>query len=545
MDEVIKRIIKTASFGYDKEAIRDGLGWLVEHYDKVASDELRKYCVAALKNGKDQEYFELYKLGLLVSAPHEFDCFMQYLEIDRPASERFYLPRRKHLRRYVESLQDLSDGVIDELFISSPPRIGKTSLVMFFMLWRIGKDTERSNLYCSYSDIITKAFYNGILEVMTDIDTYNYRKVFPKAQIVRTNAQDETIDLERKKRYASLTCRSLYGTLNGAVDVDGLLVSDDLIGGIEEAMNKDRMVNAWLKVDNNMLPRAKQGAKILWIGTRWSVIDPAGIRQDLLLNDEQFKTHKWRVINVPALNDEDESNFDYKYGVGFSTKYYKERRASFERNNDMASWLAQYQGVPIEREGAVFAPDDLMYYNGELPDKEPDRVFMAVDPAWGGGDFVAAPIVYQYGKELYVADVVYSNADKSKTIPMLARKVRQHKITSAYIEASKTTRSFAEELDKLLKSENIRINIQTSMKNAVGKNKEYRIHEAAPDIRENMVFLESGRRTKDYELFMQNVYSFKVIGKNKNDDAPDSLQMAITYAFPRFDNKIVVKARPF
>ena len=37
------------------------------------------------------------------------------------------------------------------------------------------------------------------------------------------------------------------------------------------------------------------------------------------------------------------------------------------------------------------------------------------------------------------------------------------------------------------------------------------------------VFLEEGRRSKEYEMFMQNVYSFSITGKNKHDDAPDSL----------------------
>ena len=545
MDEVITKIIEKARAGYDEGAIRDGLGWLVKHYDKEGAYRLREICAFALKKGLKGDYFNLYKLGLLVSAPYEFDSYMLYLEIDRKANERFYMPRRRVMKRYVESLQDLADGNITELFISMPPRVGKTTLAIMFTTWLMGRDSEHPNLYCSYSDIITKAFYNGVLEIMTDSDTYKYRTIFPYANIARTNAQDETIDIGRRKHYPTLTARSLYGTLNGACDAEnGVIISDDLIGGIEEAMNKDRLINAWAKVDNNLLPRGKQGTRYLWIGTRWSVIDPAGIRQDLLLNDPNFENHKWRTINIPALNDLDESNFEYKYGVGFSTQYYKERRASFERNNDMASWLAQYMGVPIEREGTVFAPDDLMYYNGTLPDAEPERVFMAIDPAWGGGDFVAAPICYQYKSgEVYIHDVVYDNGDKEKTIPLIARKAEENGVTAMYVEASKTTKAYAEELDKLLRSRNIRVNIQTSMKNAIGKNKNDRILAASPEIRNRMVFRESGKRRKDYELFMQNVFSFKILGKNKNDDAPDSLQMAITFAFPAYDNRITVAKR--
>lgn len=553
MDEVISRIIYKAERGFDREAIRDGLGWLVEHYDAEACEKLRQICTKALKGGLSDEYFDLYKLGLLVGAPHEFDCFMQYLEIDRKADERFYLPRRKQMLGYVNALQELADGVLRELFISCPPRVGKTTMAILFMCWLMGRNSENANLYCSYSDVITKKFYDGILEIMTDSTTYNYAQIFPQSPIVRTNAQDETIDLGRRKHYPSLTARSVYGTLNGACDVTsikpdgslgGILIADDLVSGIEEAMSKDRLLSLWAKVENNMITRAKN-ASILWIGTRWSVIDPAGLRQDLLINDPSFKDHSWRSINIPALNERDESNFDFKYGVGLPTKLLRQRRASFERNGDIASWNAQYMGQPIEREGAIFSPDELMYYNGTLPDKDPDRIFMAVDPAWGGGDYVAAPVCYQYGSEIYVADVVYDNEDKSRTQPKLARKAREHSVSAMYVEASKTTAAYAEELDKLLRSEGKRVNIQTSMKNAIGKNKNDRIIAASPDIRSSMIFLESGRRSKEYELFMQNVYSFRILGKNKHDDAPDSLQMAITYAFPKYENRLTVGKRVF
>lgn len=162
----------------------------------------------------------------------------------------FINPRRKVLKRAVDALQKLTDDELDELFISMPPRVGKTTILMFFVTWLIGRNSELSNLYSAYSDTITKAFYNGVLEIINDPVTYLWHDVFPNAKLVQTNSQDETINIDRKKRYPSLTCRSLYGTLNGACDCNGFEISDDLIGGIEEALNKDRLVSAWSKVDN-------------------------------------------------------------------------------------------------------------------------------------------------------------------------------------------------------------------------------------------------------------------------------------------------------
>ncbi len=498
---------------------------------KLAHDTnklLREKIVVAMRQRYDvSAFFELYKKTLLFDAPHFLDPYLLYLEINRRPNERFYQPRRRVLKQVVDALQELVDDELDELFISMPPRVGKTTILMLFVTWIIGRNSEMSNLYSAYSDVITKAFYTGVLETINDPVTYLWKDVFPDAKVVQTNSQDEIINIDRRKRYPSLTCRSLYGTLNGACDCNGFEISDDLIGGIEEALNKDRLMSAWSKVDNNLLPRAKENAKILWCGTRWSMIDPAGLRMELLENDERFKNRRYKVINLSALDEEDESQFDYDYGVGFSTEYYRQRRASFERNNDMASWLAQYMGEPIERDGALFTPDEFRYYNGVLPEEEPDRVFIAVDPAFGGGDFVASPICFQYGDDIYVHDVVYDSGDKRVTQPLLANAVLNYDVQAMQIEANKSTEAYKEGVEAELKKHKRKINLTTKAAPS-DKAKFQRIFDKAPDIRETMIFRESGKRSKAYSLFMQNVFSYKMFAKNKNDDAPDSLAMAIS-----------------
>lgn len=508
-----------------------------------ANKELREVVGVNINENNYEELFSIYKRSLLFDAPYDFDSYLLYIEIKRKPEDRFYQPRRKILKNIVDKLQALADDELDELFISLPPRVGKTTLLLFFVTWIIGRNSELSNLYSAYSDTITKAFYNGVLETIADPDTYLWQDVFPEAKIVQTNSADETINIDRKKRYPSLTCRSLYGTLNGACDCNGFEISDDLIGGIEEAMNKDRLVSAWSKVDNNLLPRAKEKAKILWCGTRWSMIDPAGLRMELLLNDERFKDRRFDIINVSALDENDESNFDYDYGVGFSSEYYRQRRASFERNNDMASWTAQYMGEPIEREGALFTSGDFRYYNGELPMEEPDRIFMAVDPAFGGGDFVASPVCFQYGDDIYVHDVVYSSEDKRTTQPLLANMAMRYNVAAMQIEANKSTESYKEGVEEELKKHDYKMNLTTKPA-PTDKAKYQRIFDKAPDIRENMIFRESGKRSKEYSLFMQNVLSYKMFAKNQHDDAPDSLSMAIAMV-RGYNNKAEVFKRVF
>lgn len=497
------------------------------------------------KKQNSSTFFDLYNKTLLLGAPHNFDYFMRALERNRPAAERFWMPRRSKLLPIAKSLQELETGELDEMFLSCPPRIGKSTLMMMFFLWVMGRNSERSNLYCSYTDSVVGVLYNGILEVLNDNVTYAFGDVFPASKVVSTNAKDLLLNLDRKKRYASFTGRSLYGTLNGACDCNGYLVADDLISGIEEAMSKDRLNAAWAKVDNNMLPRAKETSKILWIGTRWSLTDPQGKRIDILENEPKYANRKWKVINTPALDENDNSNFEYAYGVGFSSEYYQQRRASFERNNDMASWLAQYQGQPIERDSAVFAPEQLKYFNGVMPDATPDRIFMAVDPAWGGGDFVAAPVLFQFGNDLYMPDVVFDNGEKNITQPLICKAIKKHGVQAVKIEGTKMTASYGEDVDKALRDDGIRVNMMINTSNFTGNGKRQRIFDRAPEIRERIFFLADGHRSKAYQQFMNSLFAFTVTGKAaKHDDAADSLAMAIEMS-TNFTNKVSIFQRPF
>lgn len=489
-----------------------------------------------------KDFYDLNMKTYQYGAQDYFEDYLVFLEWNREPKEKFYIPRRRIMSKVAEQLQRLEDDELDELFLQEPPRVGKSTMIMFFLTWIMGKHPESSNLYVAFSDTITRALYNGVLEVITDPVTYNWSKVFPTATIADTNSKDETVCISRKKRYPTLTARSLYGTLNGACDCNGYLISDDLLSGIEEAMNPVRLDTAWNHVDNNMVTRAKAGAKKLWCGTMWSIADPISRRKDFLEAEGSKYNIRYYFLNLPALNEQDESNFDYDFGVGFDTNYYRQRRASFEKNNDMASWLAQYQQSPIERQGTLFEPAFMRYYNGVLPEGEPDRIFMACDIAWGGGDYLSAPICYQYGDDVYVHDVVYNNGDKYVTRPIVIDKILKHKVNAAQFEANNGGSEYCEHVTNELKGKGYRLNIR-AVPAPTNKKKEQRIFDKAPEIRE-MYFLDTEHRDKEYTKFMQNVFSFTVSGKNKSDDAPDSLAMAIDVLNKSFYKPQTFK-RPF
>lgn len=491
------------------------------------------------RDGNEGRWYESWRKSLRYIARYDFSKYMTYLELDRPPEECFWLPRRRALAPICSALQDVADGKLDELIINQPPRTGKTGIITMFLTWQVGRDPERSNLYSSYSSPVTNAFYKGLLEIMQDPYTYLWQDVFPLAPIVETNANDQTINVLRKKKYSSLTCRSIDGTLNGACDASGIMVGDDLCSGYEEAINEMRMQKLNAKVNNDWLSRRKQGCAIIWMGTRWSISDPIGTRERLLETNPQFKDVRWRKVCVPALDSADNSNFSMPYGVGFSTEDYLRVRAQFERQDDMASWLAMYQQHPVERQGAVFDASELRTFSGEVPS---GRVFMAVDPAFGGGDYTASPVCIDTGEDVYVPAVVFSDAAKDVTMPMLADAVAQWHVELIQFEANKMLESYVDEFRRVLKRRGLRATITTKPAQT-GVSKDERIHGRAPDIKQHFVFRDADGRTRDYQKFMDQVCAFTSQGKVAHDDAPDSLAMAagMVYRFDRVEPKVFMR----
>lgn len=478
----------------------------------------------------DEMYGELYWETMLFEAPYLFESFILYMEKNRPPHEKFYLPRVNPLRKVAQGIQNLADDKLDELFINLPSRTGKTQLVKFGFLWFGSREPEKSNLYTAYSDKITGGFYDGLIELMTD-PTYTYAAIFPQNVEKKpiTDGKDLTIDLIRKKTYPTFTARSIYGTLNGACDCSGLAVADDLFSGIEEALSTERQTTVWGKFDNNFMKRLKRKAKLINMGTRWAPLDVQGRRRSLLESNSEYRNRKWASIVIPALNENDESNFDYPYDLGYSTEDYKMIRASFEENDDMASWFAQDQQEPIERLGALFTTDNMQYFNPEkdLSDEVPDRIFAAVDPAYGGGDFVAMPICYQFGEDYYVVDVVYNDGDKQITVPEVTKRIVAHldkfapKTAEVHFEETRTTTEYRTLCEKEWQKMGVPVNA-THSPAPNDTSKVDRIKNHAPDIRK-LKFIDSQHRTKEYNKFFQNILTFKYDGKNKHDDGVDAV----------------------
>lgn len=510
-----------------KRDIKHGLVF-TEHLKRVVDKQIKVSTI------NKSFFYDIYFQILIAETPYSLDSYFQALEFNRPIDQAFYLPRRKQLLPIVRDLERLIIyDEIDELFLSTPPRIGKTTLVLFVLSWYIGMHPEKSNLYSSCATHQVNAFYKGLFSILTDNTTYLWDKIFPFSKfdkLTMCNSKECYLDVGRIKRYHSFTGRSIDAeSLNGACDCDGLLIADDLVSGIEEALNKDRLGVLNMKVNNDLLSRAKMGAKKLWIGTRWSIGDPIGKRIDVI----ERTTIRYCVHKRPALDENNESNFDYLYDKGYSTQAYLNIKTAYEADGDIASFNAIYMQEPVERSGLLFPSDDLNYYEGVLPQGTPDRIFGFCDPAFGGGDYTSLPIIYKFGEEYYVHDWVFDNGDKSITQPKVAYGIYKNRMTAVRFEANAGGEEYKNKVVEMLEKRygyvlNVTSITAFKVQQKGAESKQLHIFDRAPEIRQ-MFFLSPKHQSEDYRKAMAQLTSYTIQGnaRKKKDDAPDSLAKSI------------------
>ena len=484
---------------------------------------------------EDREILRLYSLHkkvLLSAAREDFESYLLYVEWEREADKKFYPPRRKVLSKLVEAMQQLVDDELDLLTISMPPGTGKSTLGIFFLSWVMGRDPHGQSLASAHSGTLTRSFYDGVMQIITDPE-YLWSDVFDGENVASTNSKEETIDLVKKHRFSTLTCRAINASLTGATRCDKILYADDLCSGIEEAMSKERLDKLWLSYTNDLKSRKKMGAKEIHIATRWSVHDVIG-RLQLEYGDDP----RAKFIVLPALNEEGESNFDYGYGVGFDKKYFEDMK----NNLDDASFKALFMNEPIEREGLLYHIDELKRYF-ELPNREPDAIIGVCDTKDKGEDFACLPVAYVYGQEYYIEDVIYDNSQPDIVDARLVEILLRNKVQMCRFESNSAGGRIAEKVQNGIREKAGVTKITTKFTSA---NKETKIIVNSPWVKEHCLFKDNSViQSKEYRKFLDALCSYTMAGRNKHDDAPDGIAMLSEYAQSFMREKVEIIPRPF
>jgi predicted phage terminase large subunit-like protein len=474
---------------------------------------------------------------LKMNAPHDLDSYMLFMEWNREPSKRFWLPRRHVLMPVCEGFQDLADDRLDVLVVSLPPRVGKSTTGVFAETWQMGREPLSANVMSGHSDKLTKGFHMEALSIISDDATYRFAEVFPDSPLVDKSMADETIHLKRKGRFPSLTCRSVDGTLTGAVEVGsrGWLYCDDLVSDREEALSADRMDKLYASYLNQLRDRMLDGAKEVHVGTRWVPNDVIG-----RVIDTNEGNPRCRAIVIPALDAAGETNFTYLHGLGFSTEYYERMRRDLQEAGEGDSWSAKYMGEPYWIGGLMFQADELKYYD-ELPEGEPDAVIAVCDTKDRGADYASMPIGYVYGRRHYIHGVVFDNGLPESVEPRLARALARHGVGLAQFESNSAGGRVADSVRDKCREMGHAVDLRKKFST---ENKETRILVDSAWVKENCYF-RAEPPDADYRLFMQQLTHYTTEGRNKHDDAPDSMSMYKRLACSLRPARAEPMARPF
>ena len=507
----------------------------------------RKYCFAYSKAVKDialrqyaetlkPEWDEMYWQAMLWEAPELFESYLIYLERKREEPERFYLPKREQLNKHglIQAMQDLEDDKLDLLSISMPPGTQKTTLEKFFCSWIIGKYPKDYSLFFSHSGDITEMFYKGVLDITTNYNEYTWNEIFPEVKLQATNAKAETINFDKYKPYANIQCTSVGSKNAGKVRCNRYLYCDDLIGGIEEALNKNILDKLWRIYGTDARQRKlNEQVKEIHIATRWSVHDVIGRLQRMYEGNPRVK-----FIAVPDIDPvTGESNFNYKYN-GMSVAFFHDQ----ELGMDEVSYKCLYKNEPIEREGLLYHDDDFERYY-ELPDREPDAILGICDTKDRGTDFCFLPIFYQYGDKYYWEDCAYDNGAIEIVDELCASVIIKHNPHSVQFESNSAGGRTADAINEKIKGK-CRTRIT---KKFTTQNKETKIIVNSGWVKEHVLIKDKSMYTpkSPYGKAVAALMSYTVAGKNPTDDVPDGMGMFAEYvAKPKTPSAQVINS-PF
>jgi len=533
----------------DTSAYKDMVSIFDDHIKRgeeeyhAQNKEFRNRIVAAAKRfGSEGKYSEIeplnvaYRHSLFIDATYDFDAYMLYIEQEREPSKRFYWPRRKVLGPIANDLMALERGDLELLTISLPPGVGKTTLAIFYLTWLGGKHPDSPILTFSHDAGIVRGMYDEIIRIIRPGE-YLWQDVFPSVPLVDTNAKDLRIDLGNRKRFETFQFSSVGAGNAGKLRAAQLLYCDDLVESIEQAMSKDRMDKLWTQYNTDIQQRKTGECKELHIATRWSVWDVIG---RIERQEQDNPTGKAKFITIPALNENDESNFDYP---GIHDKFTTERYHKQRDNMDDVNWKALYMNQPIEREGQLYNADELRRFF-DLPEGEPDAIVAVCDTKDRGSDYAFMPVAYVYGNNWYIADCVCDNGDPGIVEERLAQCLVKNKVQLCQFESNSAGGHVAEKVQNRVKELGGNTHITTQFTTA---NKETKIIVNAPQVKNNCLFLDSSKykNNSDYGKAMNMLTSYTMMGKNKHDDVCDGMSMLVLYMQNLDSGKVEVFQRPW
>jgi len=329
-------------------------------------------------------------------------CFGAFVQHVQPG----YLMGWVHERICAELdrfLQAVVDGKSPRLMLTLPPRHGKSTLASrCFPAYVLGRYPDMSIIAASYSADLASRMNRDVQHIMEDEP---YAELFPSTKLARLGDRGA---VRTSDMFDVVGHNGVYRSAGVGGGITGLgcqiAVLDDVIKDRASADSPTVLQSVFDWYTSTLYTRLAPGGGIIVMNTRWSTQDLSG---RLLEAQAKGEGDEWRVINFPAIAEQDEEH--RKKGEALHPERYPlEALERIKAAIGTRDWEALYQQHPVPDGGAIFKDEWLQrtWLPKDLPARF-DALVIAFDMAFKGtamSDFVAGQLYGKYGPDFYLLD---------------------------------------------------------------------------------------------------------------------------------------------
>lgn len=304
-------------------------------------------------------------------------------------------------------IADVIDKKSPRIILTVPPRHGKSQLVSRdFPAWVFGNFPDLEIMAVSYSAELATKMGRDVQAIM---NTPEYNEIFPNIRL-----QDARLFGSEKTKIA-FEIPGHRGNYKGAGVGGGItgrgahiLIIDDPFKNRKEADSPTVREGVWDWYGSTAYTRLAPGGGVLVVQTRWHEDDLAG---RLIRNMKDGNGEAWKVINFPAIAEEDEPY--RKAGEALHPERFPlEVLERIRKTIGEYDFNALYQQRPTARGGGIFKRSWLRHW------KTKPLYFDCVIQSWDftfkagvKSDYVAGGVWGQIGAEYYFLDLVWEKLD--------------------------------------------------------------------------------------------------------------------------------------
>lgn len=395
------------------------------------------------------------------------------------------------------------------VIINMPPRSGKTELcIVSFVALGFAVNPASIFMHLSSSDQLVNKNVGAIRKIM---QSEAYRMLFPMTQ-VSNNGSGSITTTRGGELYAAPFLGQITGFGCGRYNAEGfngaLLVDDPV--KTQDALSetlRERVNFTWA---NTIISRRNSDdTPVIIVAQRTHQHDLCGF----LLEEEGTVEEggRWDLLQLPAILDE---------GTEDERSFWPSRRPleELKKLRELNPWVfnTQQQQKPMPIEGLLFPEEETKYFEF-IPD-DPEVVFIQMDPADEGDNMYCSKVYYIKDGYCLNVDVIYTEDKLEITMPRLKEQILKWKPSYVNVESNSAWRLVAKEIKEW--AAEYAPDSEVRRHNATA-NKENRIFNEAPTIRNRFLYLTPSKQNKEYKRCMDDMHRYLKMVKDQRDDCVD------------------------